>query len=53
MVTDFTMVSPFAKAIAFAERSVEATEKTGDTYSFKIKKRGMPLLFPESVLYTI
>lgn len=25
----------------------------GDTYSFKIKKKGMPLLFPESVLYTI
>ena len=25
----------------------------GDTYSFKIKKRGMPLLFPESVLYVI
>lgn len=25
----------------------------GDTYSFKIKKKGMPLLFPESVIYTI
>ena len=25
----------------------------GDTYSFKIKKNGMPLLFPESVLYVI
>ena len=25
----------------------------GDTYSFKIKKKGMPLLFPESTLYTI
>ena len=25
----------------------------GDTYSFKIKKKGMPLLFPESVVYTI
>ena len=25
----------------------------GDTYSFKIKKKGMPLLFPESVLYKI
>lgn len=25
----------------------------GDTYSFKIKKKGMPLLFPESVLYNI
>ena len=25
----------------------------GDTYSFKIKKKGMPLLFPESLLYTI
>ena len=25
----------------------------GDTYSYKIKKKGMPLLFPESVLYTI
>lgn len=24
----------------------------GDTYSFKIKKRGMPLLFPESLTYT-
>lgn len=25
----------------------------GDTYSFKIKKKGMPLLFPESQIYTI
>ena len=25
----------------------------GDTYSFKIKKRGMPLLFPESVIYNL
>ncbi len=25
----------------------------GDTYSFKIKKNGMPLLFPESVFYEI
>lgn len=25
----------------------------GDTYSFKIKKKGMPLLFPESVLYDL
>ena len=25
----------------------------GDTYSFKIKKRGMPLLFPESITYSI
>lgn len=25
----------------------------GDTYSFKIKKKGMPLLFPKSVIYTI
>ena len=25
----------------------------GDTYSFKIKKKGMPLLFPESSLYII
>lgn len=25
----------------------------GDTYSFKIKKKGMPLLFPESVTYSI
>lgn len=25
----------------------------GDTYSFKIKKRAIPLLFPESVKYTI
>lgn len=25
----------------------------GDTYSFKIKKKGMPLLFPESILYKI
>lgn len=26
---------------------------SGDTYSFKIKKKGMPLLFPESVIYQI
>lgn len=25
----------------------------GDTYSFKIKKKGMALLFPESVIYNI
>lgn len=25
----------------------------GDTYSFKIKKKGMPLLFPKSVLYNL
>lgn len=25
----------------------------GDTYSFKIKKKGMPLLFPESIAYVI
>ena len=25
----------------------------GDTYSFKIKKKGMPLLFPESIIYNI
>ena len=25
----------------------------GDTYSFKIKKKGMPLLFPESVVYNL
>lgn len=25
----------------------------GDTYSFKIKKKGMPLLFPQSVIYTL
>lgn len=25
----------------------------GDTYSFKIKKKGMPLLFPKSVTYTL
>ena len=25
----------------------------GDTYSFKIKKKGMPLLFPDSIIYTI
>lgn len=25
----------------------------GDTYSFKIKKKGMPLLFPESTIYQI
>ncbi len=24
---------------------------SGDTYSFKIKKKGMPLLFPDSVMY--
>lgn len=23
------------------------------TYSFKIKKKGMPLLFPESIIYNI
>ena len=27
--------------------------RNGDTYSFKIKKKGMPLLFPESVIYNI
>lgn len=25
----------------------------GDTYSFKIKKKGMPLLFPENVIYVL
>lgn len=25
----------------------------GDTYSFKIKKKGMPLLFPESITYNL
>lgn len=25
----------------------------GDTYSFKMKKKGMPLLFPESVIYNL
>lgn len=25
----------------------------GDTYSFKIKKKGMPLLFPENVIYNL
>lgn len=25
----------------------------GDTYSFKVKKKGMPLLFPESVIYNL
>lgn len=25
----------------------------GDTYSFKIKKKGMPLLFPESTIYAL
>lgn len=25
----------------------------GDTYSFKIKKKGMPLLFPESATYNL
>ncbi len=25
----------------------------GDTYSFKIKKKGMPLLFPESTIYVL
>ena len=25
----------------------------GDTYSFKIKKKGMPLLFPKSVIYQL
>ncbi len=25
----------------------------GDTYSFKIKKKGMPLLFPESITYVL
>ena len=27
--------------------------KGGDNYSFKIKKKGMPLLFPESTIYVI
>ncbi len=27
--------------------------KGGDTYSFKIKKQGMPLLFPESIVYQL
>lgn len=55
MVTDFTMVSPFAKAIAFAERSVEATEKTGDTNAMYIavRNRGprkMSIYFRKSTL---
>lgn len=55
MVTDFTMVSPFAKAIAFAERSVEVTEKTGDTNSMYIavRNRGprkMAIYFRKSTL---
>ena len=55
MVTDFTMVSPFAKAIAFAERSVEATEKTGDTNALYIavRNRGprkMSIYFRKSTL---
>lgn len=55
MVTDFTMVSPFAKAIAFAERSVEATEKTGDTNALYIavRNRGprkMSIYFKKSTL---
>ena len=27
--------------------------RRGDTYSFKIKKKGMPLLFPESITYNL
>ena len=55
MVTDFTMVSPFAKAIAFAERSVEVTEKTGDTNAMYIavRNRGrkkMSIYFRKSTL---
>lgn len=56
MVTDFTMVSPFAKAIAFAERSVEVTEKTGDTNAMYIavRNRGprqkMAIYFRKSTL---
>lgn len=39
MVTDFKLSSSFAQAIAFAERSVEATEKTGDTNAMYIAVR--------------
>ena len=55
MVTDFTMVSPFAKAIAFAERSVEATEKTRDTNAMylAVRNRGrkkMSIYFRKSTV---
>ena len=39
MVSDFKLSSSFAQAIAFAEHSVEATEKTGDTNAMYIAVR--------------
>lgn len=55
MVTDFKMSSSFAQAIAFAEHSVEATEKTGDTNAMYIavRNRGpkkMSIYFRKSTL---
>lgn len=55
MVTDFKLSSSFAQAIAFAERSVEATEKTGDTNAMYIavRNRGpkkMSIYFRKSTL---
>lgn len=55
MVTDFKLSSSFAQAIAFAERSVEVTEKTGDTNAMYIavRNRGpkkMAIYFRKSTL---
>ena len=55
MVTDFKLSSSFAQAIAFAERSVEATEKTGDTNAMYIAVRNrdrkkMAIYFRKSTL---
>lgn len=55
MVTDFKLSSSFAQAIAFAERSVEVTENTGDTNAMYIavRNRGrkkMAIYFRKSTL---
>mgnify|MGYP004703026137 CR=1 FL=1 len=55
MVTDIKLSSTFAHAIAFAERSVEATEKTGDTNAMYIAVRNrdrkkMTIYFRKSTL---
>ena len=55
MVTDFKLSSSFAQAIAFAERSVEVTEKTGDTNAMYIavRNRGprkMSIYFKKSTI---
>lgn len=55
MVTDFKLSSSFAQAIAFAEHSVEATEKTGDTNAMYIAVRNrdrkkMAIYFRKSTL---